>query len=75
MQGFKINNNAIAQPQLPRLIIAGVGLLNALAMGRGSHREVFQTKAHHEGCLGGHPNAFQAGLWARDFAISRNLNF
>ena len=59
MQGFKINNNAIAQPQLPRLIIAGVGLLNALAMGRGSHREVFQTKAHHEGCLGGTPRRFR----------------
>ena len=52
MQAFKINNNAIAQPRLPRLEIAGVDLLNALAMGRDSHRGVFQTKAHHEGCRG-----------------------
>ena len=75
MEAFEININTIAQPRLPCLEIAGVDLLNALAIGRDSDRGVFQTKAHHDGCLGGHPNAFQAGLWARDFAISRNLNF
>jgi len=53
MEAFKININAIAQPRLPRLEIAGVDLLNALAMGRDSDRGVFQTKAHHEGCRGG----------------------
>ena len=52
MQAFKINNNAIAQPRVPRLEIAGVDLLNALAMGRDSHRGIFQTKANHEGCRG-----------------------
>ncbi len=53
MQAFKINNNAIAQPRLPRLKITGVDLLNALAMGRDSHRGIFQTKACHEGCRSG----------------------
>ena len=52
MEAFKININTIAQPRLPCLEIAGVDLLNALAMGRDSDRGVFQTKAHHEGCRG-----------------------
>ena len=52
MQPGKIDYDTIAQPRLPRLEIAGVDLLNALAMGRDSHRGVFQTKAHHEGCRG-----------------------
>ena len=53
MEAFEININTIAQPRLPCLEIAGVDLLNALAMGRDSDRGVFQTKAHHEGCRGG----------------------
>ena len=53
MEAFKFNINAIAQPRLPRLEIAGVDLLNALAMGRDSNRGVLQTKAYHEGCRGG----------------------
>ena len=53
MQAFKINNDAIVQPRLPPLKIAGVDLLDALAMGRDSDRGVFQAKAHHEGCRGG----------------------
>ena len=52
MQAFKINNDAIAQPRLPSLEIAGVDLLNAVAIGRDSHRGIFQTKACHEGCRG-----------------------
>ena len=52
MEAFKININAIAQPRLPRLEIAGVDLLNALAIGRDPHRGIFQTKACHEGCRG-----------------------
>ena len=53
MEAFKFNINAIAQPLLPRLEIAGVDLLNALAIGRDPHRGIFQTKACHEGCRGG----------------------
>ena len=53
MQAFKINSNAIAQSRLPRLKITGVDLLNALAIGRDSHRGIFQTKACLEGCRGG----------------------
>ena len=53
MEAFEININTIAQPRLPRLEIAGVDLLDALAMGRDSDRGVFQAKAHHEGCRGG----------------------
>ncbi len=41
MEAFKFNINAIAQPRLPRLEIAGVDLLNALATGRDSHRGIF----------------------------------
>ncbi len=53
MEAFEININTIAQPRLPCLEIAGVDLLNALAMGRDSHRGIFQTKACHEGCRSG----------------------
>ena len=41
MEAFKFNINAIAQPLLTRLEIAGVDLLNALAIGRDPHRGVF----------------------------------
>ena len=53
MEAFKININAIALSRLPRLEIAGVDLLNALALGRDAHGGIFQTKACHEGCRGG----------------------
>ena len=41
MEADKNTINAIAQPRLPRLEIAGVDLLNALAIGRDPHRGVF----------------------------------
>ena len=53
MEAFEININTIAQPRLPCLEIAGVDLLNALAIGRDPRRRIFQTKACHEGCRAG----------------------